>query len=356
MSVLSTLGWGPFFSAQLSEAEASSFRPARAVADRGPRLVVRSEDGEGLAVIPGRLRLAGEVPVVGDFVLLTACAPGGEPVVERVLARRSALARGAAGRATAQQVLAANVDRVLVVHGLDAPVNPARLARTLAAVHASGAEPVVVLNKADLCADPDGERALAEAAAPGVAVCVASAERGVGLEALRALVPPGCTAALLGPSGVGKSSLVNALLGTATQPTAAVREADRRGRHTTTGRWLVVLPGGGLLLDGPGIRELKLWDGEGIAPAFGDVGAIAGGCRFRDCRHQGEPGCAVAAAVEAGALPAARLETLHKLEREARALAARRSGPEAQAEKRRWKAISKAGREWTKAKRKGWGP
>jgi ribosome biogenesis GTPase len=147
---------------------------------------------------------------------------------------------------------------------------------------------------------------------------------------------------------------VNALLGAEAQATGAVRAGDRRGRHTTSGRRLLALPGGGLLLDGPGIRELKLWDDGGIAPAFEDVGGLAARCRFRDCRHAGEPGCAVAAAVEEGALDARRVEALHKLAREAHALAARKPGPEQQAEKRRWKAIGRAGRERLEAKRRGW--
>ncbi len=360
MSVLTTLGWGPFFSSQLTEAESMSLVPARAVEDRGPRLAVQGDDGVHLAVIPGRLRLAGEVPVVGDFVLLAPAAPGAERVVERILARRSALSRGAAGRAEVEQILAANVDLVLVVQGLDTPVNPARLSRTLAAVHACGAEALVVLNKADLCDESIASKEVeaAAAAAPGVEVLATSAECGAGVEALRARVPAGCTAALLGPSGAGKSSLVNALLGpeaSEVQAVSAVREADRRGRHTTTGRRLLALPGGGMLLDGPGIRELKLWDSGGIATAFDDVGALAARCRFRDCRHAGEPGCAVVAAVESGALPARRLEALHKLEREAAALAARRPGPEAQAFKRRWKAIGRAGKRRLEEKRKGWG-
>jgi ribosome biogenesis GTPase / thiamine phosphate phosphatase len=341
MSILATLGWGPFFSAQLSAQEASTLLPGRAIADRGPRLLVQFEDGQRLVVIPGRLRKAGEVPVVGDFLL---ALPGPDAPVVRVLSRRSALTRGAAGRATAQQVLAANVDLALVVQGLDRGVNPRRLERTQAAVRASGSEPVVVLTKSDLLDDPSGALAEAEDAAHGARVLLASGLTGEGLDELRSLLPSGRTGVLVGPSGAGKSTLLNALLGQDVQATGAVRASDRRGRHVTTGRSLLVLPSGGLLVDGPGIRELKLWDASGLDDAFGDLAAVAAGCRFRDCVHHGEPGCAVLAAIEAGQLDPARLEHFHKLERETAALAARKDSGAAGAEKQRWRPLAKEAR------------
>ena len=345
---LKTLGWGPFFSTQLTEEEAFTLVPGRAAADRGPRLLVRFADGDRLVVVPGRLRAAGVVPVVGDFLLARPAAPGEEPEVERVLTRRTTLSRGAAGRSTTEQLLAANVDRVLLVQGLDAGVSPRRLERTLAAVHQVGVAPAVVLTKADL--HPDPAAALEEACqvASGVPVLLASGTTGEGLEAVRALLAPGETGALVGPSGAGKSTLLNALLGAPRQATAEVRERDRRGRHTTTGRELLQVPGGGLLVDGPGLRELKLWGDQGLLPAFGDVAALAAGCRFRDCRHQGEPGCAVAAAVERGELEAARLANLQKLEQEAeRQEARRRLGPE-RVDRARGRTIAKLVRQYKK--------
>ncbi|MGC3996756.1 MAG: ribosome small subunit-dependent GTPase A [Anaeromyxobacter sp.] len=338
MSVLSELGWGPFFSSQLTLEEGEGLRVGRAVEDLGPRLLVRFEDGDRLVVVPGRLKAAGQVPVVGDFLLAGA---GDEPPVVRVLERRSSLSRGVAGRRLEEQVLAANLDRVLVVQGLDVPVNARRLERTLAAVHAGGAEPVVVLTKADLVDAPEAAVAEAAAVAGGARVLAVSCTGGAGLEALRAELPSGVTGALVGPSGAGKSTLLNALAGEAVQPIGAVREADRRGRHTTTGRRLFLLPGGGALVDGPGIRELKLWDGAGVQEVFDDVAEVAAGCRFADCRHAGEPGCAVAAAVAEGRLDPARVESQHKLEREVAAAAARQGGAAARAEKARWKAVSK---------------
>ncbi|HET8539065.1 MAG TPA: ribosome small subunit-dependent GTPase A [Anaeromyxobacter sp.] len=339
--VLEALGFGPSFQAQVSAEERAALLPGRAVADRGRRLAVRFEDGERLVTVPGRLRAAGEVPVVGDFVL---ASPGDEPAVARVLRRASKLSRGAAGRAEAEQVLAANVDLVFVVHGLDAGVKARRLERELAAVHASGAAPVVVLTKIDL-ADDEAEVAgyvdEAVACAAGAPVVPASGKTGAGLEAIRAALAPGRTGVFVGPSGAGKSTLVNALLGAEVQAVKEVRERDARGRHATTGRRLFPLPGGGSVIDGPGIRELKLWDAAGIAEVFEEVAALAAACRFRDCRHGGEPGCAVREAVEEGRLDPERLESYLDLEAEARNAEARRSGAHARAEKQRWRAISR---------------
>jgi ribosome biogenesis GTPase len=339
--VLSALGFGPFFEAQVSEDERAALLPGRAVADRGRRLAVRFEDGERLVVVPGRLKAAGEVPVVGDFVL---AHPADEPVVARVLARASKLSRGAAGRAEAEQVLAANVDLVFVVHGLDGGVKARRLERELAAVHASGARPAVVLTKADL-ADDEAEIAEfveeAAAAAGGAAVLAASGRTGAGVDALRALLAPGRTGVFVGPSGAGKSTLVNALLGAEVQAVEEVRERDARGRHATTGRRLFALEGGGAVIDGPGIRELKLWDASRLGEVFDDVSALAAACRFRDCRHEDEPGCAVRDAVAEGRLDPERLESFVKLEAEARSADARRSVGPARAEKARWRAVSR---------------
>jgi ribosome biogenesis GTPase / thiamine phosphate phosphatase len=338
VSVLSDLGFDAFFSAQLP-GEDSILLPGRAIEDRGPRLLVRFEDGDRLVTIPGRLRAAGEVPVVGDFVL---APPGDEPPVERVLARRSRLSRGVAGRALAEQVIAANVDLVFLVHGLDAGVKARRIERTVAATYAGGAEPVVVLTKLDLCGDPEAALAEAQNAAPAIPILAVSAPTGAGVEAVRALLAPGRTAVVAGPSGAGKSTLVNALLGADVQATGVVQAEDRRGRHTTTTRRLFVLPGGGALIDGPGVRELKLWDDEGLEAAFEDVAAIARECRFRDCGHEDEPGCAVRAAIAESRLDPARLESLRKLAAEARVTEARRAGLAASEERRRGKTGSKA--------------
>jgi ribosome biogenesis GTPase / thiamine phosphate phosphatase len=335
---LEALGYGPFFDAQLRAEERGALRVGRAVEDRGRRLVVRFEEGESLVTIPGRLRARGEeAPVVGDFVL---APPGDEPPIARVLARRTRLSRGVAGGRSDEQVLAANVDLVLLVHAVDAGVKPRRIERTLAAVHACGADPAVLLSKMDLL-DLDEDRAAvleeAQAAAGAAPVVAVSATTGDGVDAVRALLAHGRTAVFVGASGAGKSTLVNALVGEEVQATAEVRPRDARGRHRTTGRRLFVLETGGAVIDGPGIRELKLWDADGLDAAFDDVTAIAGGCRFGDCRHEDEPGCAVLAAVEDGRLEPTRLESLKKLRGEARAADAR-------AQRKRGRVIARARR------------
>ncbi len=272
-------------------------------------------------------------------------APGGKgrAVVHAVLPRRTAFVRRAAGEHTVKQVLAANVDTVFLVMGLDRDYNPRRIERALVLAWESGADPVVLLNKADLCDDVEARRVEIEAAAPGVPVRVIAAKPGQGLDDLAPWLEPGRTVALLGSSGVGKSTIVNQLLGEERQKTRSVRESDQRGRHTTTHRELVVLPGGGLLVDTPGLREIQLWASEdGLASAFEDVEKLAPGCKFRDCVHESEPGCAVLAAVDYGSLSEERLASYRKLRAEVRSLDIR-DDPELQrAEKARWRSIHKS--------------
>jgi ribosome biogenesis GTPase len=249
-------------------------------------------------------------------------------------------------------VVAANVDTVFLIAGLDHDFNPRRIERYLALAFESGAAPVVVLNKADLVGDVEARIAEIEATAFGVPVVAVSAQERFGLEALEPWLKPGQTVALLGSSGVGKSTLVNALLGGERQATTAVRESDSRGRHTTTYRELVPLPAGALLLDTPGMRGLKLWAGDGsLRSTFQDISALAGGCRFTDCKHAHEPGCAVLTAVEQGALDPARLESWRKLQRELRWLERRQDARARATELAKWKAITKSMKHHPKAER-----
>jgi len=343
------IGFGPFFSSQLSLEELQSSLVGRAVADRGRSLLVRFPDGAHTVVIPGRLRAEGVLPVVGDFVV---ASPGPDRTVTRVLERRTWLSRNAAGGATAEQVLAANVDVVFVVQGLDEGPNPRRLERTLAAVHAGGAEPVIVLTKPDRAEDLAAALAEARAAAPAVEVEVASGLTGEGVAALAARLRPDRTGVLVGPSGAGKSTLTNALLGREAQRTAPVRASDDRGVHVTSGRELFPLPGGGALVDGPGIRELRLWDASGLDATFEDLAAIAARCRFRDCSHGAEPGCAVREAIADGRIDAARVESRRKLALELARQAERREGGAARAERERWKAVSKELRRLSRERRR----
>jgi ribosome biogenesis GTPase len=354
MSLLS-LGWNARTESLFVPHRGRGLEPARVAREDRDRYAVLDESGARSAELAGRLRhdarTRAELPAVGDWVALRPGAAS-SAVIEAVLPRASSFVRKVAGDTTEEQVVAANVDTVFLVSGLDGDFNPRRIERYLAAAWESGAEPVVVLNKADLAADLDARIAEAEAAAPGAAVVPLSALAGDGLGALAAWLAPGRTVALIGSSGVGKSTLVNALLGTERQATAAVREDDSRGRHTTTHRELVPLPGGALLLDTPGMRELQLWgDEESLDGAFPDIAGLAASCRFRDCRHEAEPGCAVLGAVDSGRLDGGRLVSWRKLQRELARLAARTNARARAAEQARWKAIHKSMRDHPKANR-----
>ncbi len=321
--------------------------PGRVVAGHRGLLRVRTEEGEALAAVAGSLRhktrSPEERPAVGDWVALRPPEPGHRAVVHAVLPRRTAFVRRAAGKRDVAQVLAANVDTVFLVMGLDGDYSPRRIERALVLAWESGAFPVILLNKTDLCDDVPTRRAEVETVAPGVPVLAIAAKPGEGLGALAPWLVPGQTVALLGSSGVGKSTIVNRLLGREKQKTQEVLEAGQRGRHTTTHRELIVLPGGALLLDTPGLREIQLWaDEAGLQAAFEDVQELATACRFNDCRHGAEPGCAVRAAVEAAQLDAARLDSFRKLQAELRALEIREDPLKRREERSRWKAIHKS--------------
>lgn len=318
---LSFLGWSPRFEALFASLDQRSHdTPARVVrADRGEVTVLTEVDAVA-AAIAGRLDPAGEPgpPAVGDWVVLDRAAD--RAVVRAILPRATALGRRWPGEAERLQVAAANVDLVLLVEGLDRGPNPRRLERGAALAWDAGATPVVVLTKRDLATDLEAGLERARSGAPFVDLVAVSAATGAGLEGLDAHLRPGVTAVLLGPSGVGKSTLANRLLGEDRFATGEVREVDRRGRHTTTRRELVVLPSGACLIDTPGVRELGLWlEAEAVGAAFPEIEERAAGCRFRDCRHESEPGCAVAAAVAAGELDGARLASFLRLRREAEA-------------------------------------
>ena len=328
-TALTAYGWSDRVAALFAAVDAPGAVPGRVVrADRGSALVATAAGTVRADPFGTAARRAGldTVPVTGDWVAVAPPAGGDEAAVLAVLPRWSAVSRKDPDvRVTAEQVLAANVDVLAVVCALDRPVGANRIERMLAVAWDSGATPAVVLTKADLAADPDQAVREAEAAAGGVTVVLTSTATGEGVDDVRALVGPGRTLALLGPSGAGKSSLVNRLAGADVLATSEVREADARGRHTTTARHLVPVPGGGVLLDTPGLRSLPLWDAEaGVAAAFDDVATLAEGCRFGDCRHEGEPGCAVREALDAGTLDPRRFESWAKLRRELDSLEARR--------------------------------
>ncbi len=344
---LEHLGWNERLEQCFVSHRSRGREPARVSREERDRYLVLGAAGEHEAVGSGRLRREGEdgaaLPAVGDWVALRPARGDGPRVITAVLPRASVFVRKAAGELTERQTIAANLDFVFVVAGLDAEYNPRRLERYLATAWEGGAVPVVILNKADLAEDLEERIAETRLAAPGAEVVALSARTGEGLDQLAPWLARGRTVALVGSSGVGKSTLVNALLGEARQTIAEVRPADARGRHTTTRRDLLARPSGALLVDTPGLRELQLWaDESSLAQAFPDVEELAAGCRFRDCHHDEEPGCAVRAAVERGEIDSGRLESWHKLQRELRWLAGKQDVRVRLEETARWRMIQRS--------------
>ncbi len=352
---LAALGWDGTWADSFRPHVALARTPARVVAVHKETSIVRDGSGDRPAVVSGRFRFdavgPSDFPAVGDWVALEAAdATSSTAVIAAILPRRSSVRRSAGdasrrggGRLADEQVIVANVDIALLVAGLDGDLNLRRLERYLAVAWSSGAAPVIVLNKVDVAEDVERRLVAVEAVAPGVPIVAISARTGQALEELGPHLVPGGTAVVLGSSGVGKSTLLNTLLGEERQATAAVREDDARGRHTTRHRELFRLPGGALLIDTPGLRALEVVGAEeGVGQAFDDVAEIAARCRFSDCRHEAEPGCAVRAAIENGTLNPERFAAWQKLDREA-AHEARRADPLAASENRRkWKAIHRA--------------
>jgi ribosome biogenesis GTPase / thiamine phosphate phosphatase len=320
---LESIGWDAAWAAAFTSHAAHGLEPARVSAEHRDQYEILTVQGAVRAEITGRVRFDARdpiaLPAVGDWVAIErrAAADGDAATIHAVVPRRSQFVRRASGTELRAQTVAANVDVVFVATSLDADFSPRRLERYLSLGWESGSTPVVVLTKADECEERERMEGEALVVAVGAQVIVTSAVTGEGIEALREALAGTRTGALLGSSGVGKSTLINRLLGEERLKTASVREGDQKGRHTTTHRQLVAVPGGGLLIDTPGMRELQLWEsGAGVAAAFDDVEAMAANCRFRDCTHTSEPECAVIAAVSDGTLSADRLESWHKLQRE----------------------------------------
>ena len=318
---------------------------ARVVAvDRGA-LTLRTGDGEVRGIWrPPWDHASDEGPdiAVGDWCIIRPAVGDGLAVAHTVLPRWTHLTRKVAGRAAGSQLLAANVDVVALVCGLDRDQGIRSIERLLTLVLDGGATPLIVLTKADLCEEVDHYRQLARMSAPGFEAIAISAATGMGLDQLNAWLTPASTVALLGPSGVGKSTLINALSGADVAKTSAVRTGDRRGRHTTVRRQLYRLPSGVLMLDTPGLRELAAWvDGDGLRQAFSDIDQLACACRFRDCRHDDEPGCAVRQAMDEGTLEPRRFWRYRELSQEAEANRRRRDVRQRSNSKRRFKEISR---------------
>jgi len=331
---ITDLGWSPFFEKNFGPYQEDGLRPGRVVRVDRSGWRVQSDTGAVSCSLSGKLRYtesASGLPTVGDWVVISGDGSGGQGLIVSVLPRQTAVSRKAAGSGERadEQVLAANVDTVFIVTDLDKDFNPRRIERYLALVSESGAVPAIVLNKADECTDIGPLLNKVEVVAPGVDVFIVSALTGMGMDQLSSFWSPGHTGVMMGSSGVGKSTLINRLLGEQAQETGAIREHDGRGRHTTSHRELVLLPDGCILIDTPGLREIQLWvSSESISNVFGDIEKLSENCRFRDCQHKGEPGCAVEAAIESGDIDHSRLSSYHKLGREQKRLEARQNGTE----------------------------
>ncbi len=342
-TALADLGWGPSFQAAFEDQGRDGAVPGRvARVDRGA-LTVLTEAGELRAVVAAEMAHEPDpmlAPTVGDWVVLQAGSVVG------LLPRRSAIMRASVGGGDKPQVLAANVDKVFVVYSLEGRLRPRRLERLLVLAWQSGAAPVAVLTKADIATDTSAALAAVERLIGGGDVVAVSSVTGAGMDEVCALLEPGATVALLGPSGAGKSTLANRLgQGTIDLATGEIRN-DGKGRHTTTARELVRLPGGAMLIDTPGLRALALWDADkAIGEAFGEVEELAQACRFSDCGHRSEPGCALKEAIAAGTLDSERFASFEKLRREQRHLAARVDPRERAEQRKRYKALGKLARQ-----------
>ncbi|MBD2775088.1 ribosome small subunit-dependent GTPase A [Iningainema tapete] len=349
---LQSLGWSDFFASSFEPYRQQGFTVGRVAIEHRNTYILYSKQGEVSAEVSGKLRHQArerqDFPAVGDWVVIRAKSEE-RAIIHEILPRKSKFSRKTVGAKTEEQIVATNVDTVFLVSGLDGDFNPRRIERYLILAWDSGAYPVIVLNKADLCNNLEDCLAEVEAVALGVPIIVLSAANNQGLDALTPYLKLGQTVALLGSSGVGKSTITNQLMGEAVQAVQSVRLHDDRGKHTTTYRELILLPHSGLIMDTPGMREIQIWAGdESLQETFADIEELAQQCRFRDCQHFREPGCAVQQSLVEGRLDYSRFLNYQKLQKEMNYLTRKQDHREHLAEKERWKKITKAMRDFNK--------
>ncbi len=344
---LDLLGWSSFFAKNFESYCQEGYSVGRVALEHKNTYILYTEHGELSAEVTGKIRYRAsarqDFPAVGDWVVISVRDSEKRATIHAVLPRKSKFSRKTVGNKTEEQIVATNIDTVFLVTGLDGDFNLRRIERYLILVWESGANPVIILNKADLCDDIERYRDQVEAIALGVPLVVLSAAKNQGLDALTPYLSKGQTVALLGSSGVGKSTLTNQLVGQVVQSVREVRQGDDKGRHTTTHRELIVLPSGSLLIDTPGIREIQIWaKDESLQETFTDIKTLATQCRFQDCQHDSEPDCAVREAVEDGTLDYQRFLNHQKLQKELNYLVRKQDQKAHLAEKEKWKKITKS--------------
>jgi ribosome biogenesis GTPase len=354
---MNNLGWDEFFANHFQSYAADGYAAGRVALEYKHFYRIYSEWGEVLGEIAGRLRHEAldreDLPVVGDWVVIRRSPESDKVTIHAVLPRKSKFTRKVAGFRTEKQIIGSNIDTVFLVTSLNQDFNPRRVERYLIVAWESGARPIIVLSKSDLCDEVEERTREIKAVVGDVPIQAVSVVKREGLDELARYLKAGQTVAFLGSSGVGKSTLVNYLLGREHLRVQEIRKHDGRGVHTTTRRELIVLPQGGLVLDTPGMRELQLWDGEGgLAIAFADIETVATQCYFSDCRHQDEPRCAIREALAEGAIDAARYESYEKLKKELTYLARKQDIRSAIVEKKRWKTLSRMASQRAQMKRR----
>lgn len=358
MNHLINIGWKPFFQQEFDTLDFQGFQMARVVAEYQGRYDVYTEFGVIPAIITGKMRYQAfersMYPAVGDWVVVEIIDQNTQAIIHDILPRISKFSRRAAGVDTAEQIVAANIDTLFLVTALNQDFNLRRIERYLLIAQNSGAQAVILLTKADLCEELDGKLVAVQAIAPHVPVHAVSSLTGEGIDELGVYLTTGQTVALLGSSGVGKSTLLNRLYGEDIQLVKTIREDDAKGRHTTTHRQLFQLPQGANIIDTPGMREIQLWDsGDSFGSTFDEVEELAQRCRFRDCLHQGEPDCAIQLAIEAGDLEHSRFRSYQKLQREQAFMTAQIDEKFARERQRKWKKVAKSYRQRAKQSLKG---